>query len=35
VLAEIDEPEALPGMEAPPAEPVKRVRKPRTKDTDS
>ncbi len=35
VLAEIDEPEALPGMEAPPAEPVKRVRKPKTKDADS
>lgn len=39
VLAEIDaasdEPEALPGMETPPAGPVKRVRKPRTKDAES
>ncbi len=35
VLAEIDGPEALPGMETPAAEPVKRVRKPRTKDTES
>jgi tetratricopeptide (TPR) repeat protein len=39
VIAEIDTgsdaPEALPGMEAPPAEPAKRARKPRTKDTDS
>ena len=39
VLAEIDagpdEPEALPGMDTPPAEPVKRARKPRTKDTES
>jgi len=39
VIAEIDaspdEPDALPGMEAPPAEPVKRARKPRTKDSES